>query len=495
MIIAFIILCSSVAIYYISMRFISQVYYFRASDFVKKESFGLAKNAIKKAIYYQPKDEKLHEKSGEIYLKIAKLYSESEKGFNFLEKSRGSFLTALKLNPIYARAAYGVAKAEDLLIRWSEILKHDNKKYDPVSYYRLAIKLRPYGIIYNWDYTRFLAFQNKKKELPKAVEHLVFAFPPACELIKKEKFCSKEILAACINGLKKAASMNIRPKDALSALSKIYQEAGNIDKAISFYKKSLQFSSHSISRENYLHIAMLCLMNDNLKDAEKYLFKVLKTSHDRDRDMKKIWGYYARVNRLSDFIRFYKKTSGSLSFFHETDILIARSLIKTGKPDEAKKFLKNFCKNQNSAEAYYLLYQIAVMEKDYKAMEKNIKMAAKLDPCNCRYFIILSTVLMNKKLYDQAEYAASKAIKCNRNFNFLAHRAEIRWIKGDAKGALADWTGAIKLNPGRADLYAKAAMAWQKLGRLKSAEKYYKKAMELDPANPVYSKQYGKTGS
>ncbi len=497
MIIACIILCSSAALYHISMRFISQLYYSKASGFVKKESFGLAANAIKKAIYYQPEDEKLHEKSGEIYLKIAKLYPESEKGLKFLEKSHSSFLTALKLAPIYAQAAYGVAKTEDLLVRWSEISKREYKKYDPVSYYRLAIKLRPYGIIYNWDYIKFLAFQNKKKELIKAVEHFVFGFPPVYELIKKEYFWSEKVRLACIKGLKRAVTMNIRPKEALSALSKINQEAGNLDKAISFYKKSLQLSPRAISHANYFHIAMLCLMNDNFKDAEKYFSKVLKTSHDRDGDMKKIWEYYDRVNRLSDFILFYRKISKSVSFTHDTDILIARSLIKMGKHDYAEKFLKNLCKDKKSATVYYLLYQIAVREKNYRAMEENIRMAADLAPYQCKYFIILSTVLLGRKKYEKAEAAATKAIKCRKSpdFSFLIHRAKIRWLKGDAKGALADWTDSIKIKPGRADLYSKAAMACRKLGRLKSAERYYKKAMELDPANSVYPVQYRKTGS
>ncbi|MFH1479986.1 MAG: tetratricopeptide repeat protein [Pseudomonadota bacterium] len=145
------------------------------------------------------------------------------------------------------------------------------------------------------------------------------------------------------------------------------------------------------------------------------------------------------------------------------------------------------------AEAYYWLFRIAEVEKDWDGMELAIQRATVLDPANSDYHLRFSNVLKRLKKLERAEKEATLAIQHSAAPSpwLFNHRAWIRWGLKDYTGAVHDWQASIRLAPRKAVFYAQAAEAYIQLGEWAKAASYYQKVIDLEPENKGYQKRYG----
>ncbi|MBW2646380.1 MAG: tetratricopeptide repeat protein [Deltaproteobacteria bacterium] len=493
---ALILLLSLFALYIITIRLIAQTHIHRAGNLFREGYYGLALTHLKKADRCQPGNYRIQKELGNVYYKLAGLQPGVEKTFSQMRTAQEHYLKAFRLNPLDAEAAYALARGEEGLEQLDRRLQPENKniKYNPLPYFRDAIRLRPNGIMYHYALARYLYRQGKEDELLSTVSTLTRIYPPACRYLKKEAFWSPPIMEACKAGLQEAIDKKISLRDAHKGMSYILAGEKEWEDAISHYAEAMRHNTINTSTGDYIHLGQLYLKNGQLAEAEDSFLKGLDISTARERGLERIYGIYKREDRPDELYEFYEKAGSRYVGSSTFDILLARSLIDLKQYNRARRILGEINLKEPTAQAYYWLARIAKAEKDWNGMELAIQKATVLDPPNSGYHLIFSQVLKRRNKLERAEREAGRAIghRAKPSSGSYNHRARIRWSRKDYPGALRDWKTAIALKPDRASYYAQAAEACIKMGDLSRAVGYYQKALKLEPGNQRYGKRYKK---
>jgi len=496
-----ILLFSLPALYILTIRLMAETHIHRAGNLFREGYYGLALARLQKADRLLPNEYRIRKELGNTYDKLAGLPGEKQP-FPLMQTAREHYREAFRLNPLDAESAYALARIEEKL-EYLDRRLHPGKNgtgYDPLAYFREAIRLRPNGITYHYALARYLHRAGAREELMSAVRTLARIYPSSSHYLTKEPFWSPPVMDACKAGLREAIDGNISPREAHRSMSRILAAEGDWHGAISHYREAMRHDTLNNSAgdypcpegEDFLHLGRLYLKGGQNAEAENTFLAGLGISKARERDLERLYGMYRQEGRMSELNRLYEKARARYAGSSGMDILLARTLIDLKQYNHARRLLSETNLKQPSAEAWYWLARIAEAEQDWNAMELAIQKATVLDPGNSRYHLIFSQVLKRRNKLERAEREASLAVGYQENPSpwFYNHRAGIRWSRGDYAGALNDWKSAIALKSDAASFYAQAAEACIKMGDLTRAKEYYRKAVALEPANERYGKRY-----
>jgi len=491
---AMLLLLSVVALYFVSLRLISQIHYQRANNSLRKGYYGLAAGHLKKAYHYQPNDHKISKKLGKVYYNLGQSVPGAKQAFLFALKAKDHYVEASRLNPLDAEIAYGLAREEVRLERLYRYLfpeKRDNP-YHALPYFRNTVLLRPNGILYHYALARYLYNQKEADELLLIIRTLSRIYPPAYYYLKKEPFWSPHVKEAVKKGLEQAIEEGISLRDAHKSMSSLLAGDEKWAGAISYYGQALRYQAFNNGAGHYIHLGRLHLKNGGLKEAEESFFKALDLSRTKEKALEGLYRVYKKEGHMEELYRFYQQVSRRFILSYRMDILLARSLVDLNRYHKARQILLDRNQKEPTAQAYYWLARIAQIEKDWDSMELAIQKATVLEPKNSHYHLLFSQVLKRIKKLNRAEKEAGLAIKHSAKLSpwLFNHRAWIRWARKDYPGAVKDWKLAIRLSPKKASFYAQAAEAYRMLGYWLAAMDYYQKAMKLDPENKRYKKRY-----
>ena len=478
-----ILLFSLPALYILTIRLMAETHIHRAGNLFREGYYGLALARLQKADRFLPGDYRIQKELGKTYDKLAGLPGEKQP-FPLMQTAREHYLTAFRLNPLDAESAYALARIEEKLAYLDRRL-HPGKNitgYDPLAYFREAIRLRPNGITYHYALAQHLHRAGAQEELMAAVRALARIYPPSAHYLAKEPFWSPPVMDACKRGLREAIDGNISPRDAHRSMSRILAGEGDWNGAISHYREAMRHDTLNNSAGDFLHLGRLYLKSGQTAEAEDTFLRGLDISKARERDLARLYGIFTQEGRISELNRLYEKARARYVASSAMDILLARTLIDLKQYNHARRLLDETNLKQPSAEAWYWLARIAEAEQDWNAMELAIQKATVLDPANSRYHLIFSQVLKRRNKLERAEREASLAIGHQENPSpwLYNHRAGVRWSRGDYAGALNDWKAAIALKPDQASFYAQAAEACIKMGNLAQAKEYARKASALN---------------
>ena len=487
------------AIYRLSLRLAGQSHYFKAKGLLKDGYVGLALVQLEKAVQDQHGDDEVYKALGQVYFKLGVLAlkrNARRDAFDFVRKSRASYLTAKARNPIDAYSAYGIARAEARLIELYRSLHPGSKDlpYNPEFYLKEALRLRPNRILYRYAYARYLYDRGRDKALTSAIRELVRIYPPVYDDLRHEAFWSPQGKEACKEGLELAVKENILPRVAQMALSSMMAREQQWPAAISRYKKALSYKAVDNKVGDYVHLGALYLKNGQFKEARACFFRALGMSRSRGKVVKQLYYLYRDQELSEKFERFYRDADHTLILPFRAEIFLARTLMDLKQYSQAQRILRELVQKKSDAEAYSWLARIAQAENDWDSMELTIQKATVLEPGNSTYHLLFSQALARKKKLERAEKEADLVLKYQKkpspwSFN---NRAWIRWARKDYQGALQDWLRAIGLKRDRAGFYAHAGDAEVMLGHGSAAVEYYEKALKLDPENERYQRRYQK---
>ncbi len=176
------------AFYDLSLRLVSRLHYHRAKNLLMEEHYGLAANHLEKAVHYQPNDDKLQKELGKVNYKLGDLRPRAKWAFLLTQRAKDHFISASRLNPLDAETAYRLARGEVRLEQLYQYLhpEEKNNPYQPLPYFKKAIRLRPNGILYHYAMARYLYSHKKEEELLSIVRTLSRIYPPAYYHLKKE---------------------------------------------------------------------------------------------------------------------------------------------------------------------------------------------------------------------------------------------------------------------------------------------------------------------
>lgn len=482
------------AFYVLSLRLVSRLHYHRAKNLLLEKHYGLAAGHLEKAVHYQPNDDKLQKELGKVNYKLGELRPRAKKAFLLTERAKDHLISASRLNPLDAETAYRLARGEARLKQLYQYLhpEEKNNPYQPLPYFKQAIRLRPNGILYRYAMARYLYSSKKEEELLSTVRTLSRIYPRAYYHLKKEAFWSPPVKEAVKLGLQEAVEEEISLKEAHMAISSIRAGEKAWPLAISHYREALRHKTFQNGAGNYIHLGRLYLKNRDPGEAEISFFKALDLSRFREKDLERLYHLYKNEGYPEELNRFYQQVSRQFILSSRMDILLARSLIDLKQYNQAQRILKELNEKDPRAEAYYWLARIAETDKDWDTMELAIQKATLHDPKNSRYHLTFSQALKRQKKLERAEKEAMLALKHAAKPNpwLFNHRAWLRWSRKDYTGAIKDWQKAIKLKPERPAFYAQTAEAYKKLRDKPLAMDYYKKALNLDPNNTRYQKSY-----
>ncbi|MFC1857294.1 tetratricopeptide repeat protein [Thermodesulfobacteriota bacterium] len=490
---AIILVLFGITSYHLSLRLVSQIHYQRAVHHNRNERFAAAADHLEKAVRRGPQDFLIWKELGKSYHDMARSKPIQE-AFQLLIKSAQAYLTATRLNPLDAEAFYKLARETAVVEQLNDFVKPgpDQPEYDATPYYRQAIRLRPKGVLYHYGFARYLHQKGNDQELLEVVKNLTRTYPPAYGSLKKELFWSAEVKSAAIKGVQQAIAGGIFSGNANMLLSSALAEDKDWSGAILHYEKALSLQRQDNTPANFYHLGRLYLANGQTEKARTSFLQGLTRSTSRKKDIQHLYYVHRQLNAQEQFERFFQQVSDRFQLSNEVNITIALNLIDLKRYDQARRILAELNQEEPSAEAYYLLYRIARLQKDWDRMELAIQKATVHDPGNSGYHMMFSQVLVSLKKFKTAEDAAGRAIQhaAQPSAALYHHRAQIRWNLQNYGGAAGDWETAIGINPKSAHYHARAAEAYIRLGNIAPAETHYKQAADLNPKNRGYQKKY-----
>ena len=481
-----------ILLYFAGLRLISGLNSLYADRCVEKGELSLAADHLDKAVRYVPHDFQTLKELGRVWFDLGVSEKSAVKQLPFIIKARESFFKAVQLNSLDAESAYRLAQSEARLERLYSVLFPDMKcPYQSLEWYRKAIMLRPNSISFRYDMVRVLA-ARKDPEMLIVVHKLSQIFPPVYYHLKKEPFWSDEVKEVVKKGLEQAIERETSLRETHKALSSLMTLNEQWEEAASYYESSLRHKSSQNTPWDFIHLGVLHMKNQAMKEAEFYFIRGLYKSGSKEDALKQIFNIYKRAGALEAFSLFYDRVRRAFVTTSAMDILLARSLFEQEDYVSARDLFLEANKKGPSAEAFYWLARIAEKARDWDMMELDIQKATVLEPGNSNFHYYFSRSLRQQKKYEGAEKEAGLAIQFSTKPNewYYNYRAANRKSLKDNAGALDDWQEAIKLRPDYAPFYSEAGEACLMLADWSRAIDYYEKAISLDPEKKAYQERY-----
>lgn len=359
--------------------------------------------------------------------------------------------------------------------------------WDADLLYQKATRLRPNGISIHQTHARYLYRKKEHSAVRDLAGKMVRIFPQIYGNLKQEPYFTEDLLAVLEPGLEEALAKGIQPREALRALSDINVRKLEMDKALSFYARSLEIRSYGNPENDYLHMGRLYLKAEKFDDSHSWFEKVLTLSKDPETSVRNIFNIHKAERKIDEFIRFAMKTEAAVSL-PALHMAIAEAFMDLKQYAIAKSRLLRFTDQTPDARAYYLLARIAETEKDWDRMELSSQKATSLDRENSNYHLLLSRSLSAQKKFQGAEEAATLAIRYAKKEQpwLFDHRAWTRWSQKKYNDAAQDWKRAFSLKPEQASFAFNVARAYHQAGNFPEALAYIKTALKLDPDKPEY---------
>ena len=487
------------ALYHLSLRLISQLYYQVGTNLLREGYYGLASERLRKAARYDPHEHRVQREWGKACRKLAMVSANPGAALEKMKEAQGCLLRASKLCPIDADTAYFRAVTESQLatLRRESGLGADLTPYAALPYFETAIRLRPNGARNRYALAQYVSGMNMDAELQRVIQGLVRVYPSSYFHLRGEEFWSPAVKEASQRGLEQAIEERISLREAHLALSQILADDQDFAGAVFHYRKALQYRAFQNSADDYIHLGRLLLKNRRPEEAQDVFSRAIKVDSFRERHLEKLYDLLKRDGHLNELCAFYQGIRRNTSFPSKLDLLTARCLFDLKRNKRARDTLKDIVEKRPSAEAYYWLAKTYEVEKDWGKMERAIQQATLLDPNNSEYHMLFSKLLKRLGELEKAEAEADLAIRYDEGRSpwSLNRRAWIRLARQDPAGAVADWQRAIQLKPDTARFYAYAAEAYHRLGDVNMATAHFIKASELDPHNLEYKKQLQLIGS
>ena len=214
---------SGMLLYLVGNRLVSQIYYTKAKSALKGNHHWIAVQHLKAAIRYQPDDFMFWRKLADVYSTVGEQENSVQRAFIYADRARKAYLESNRLNPLEPSTVIGIALSEARLQQLYPYLYPGitNNPYNPLPYFKAAIKLRPNCIQYHFTLARYFHQTGRGQELLQ-VSDLWPACLPGCIWPKREPLWLTDVHTAVKKGLQEAIEEKIAVKEAHRSLSKCW---------------------------------------------------------------------------------------------------------------------------------------------------------------------------------------------------------------------------------------------------------------------------------
>lgn len=432
---------------------------------------------------------------GDLSIRTAEFADNISDFFAEMDKAEKLFRAAVESEPLDIHGYTGLARATDSLERLYPFILKKPFPTKALPLYLQLIKLMPANIYSHTLLTEYFISRKMDDELIDIVSRFVRIYPQLYNQLKRRPVYSESMDEMLKSSLQGAVDDGVYVRQAMEALADLALKEEDYERAISYIIQARPEKLYRDTSSYDLRLGRLYTQAGNYAEAEHSFLAALKTL-DKEQRLNAIWHHYKSKKLFAEFLGFCKKVDGKyLSELKE--ILAAECLMEMGSYELAISHLIRIRSGKYHAESLYLEGRIAKSRKDWDTMELRSQRATVIDPGNYKYHLLFSEALKLQKKYDQAELAASEAIKRSEKPNawLYHHRAWIRWDKKDYASAKQDWEKAIKISPKQAWFYYGLALVYEKDANIDQAIRYIFKAVALKPDDERFRKKYNELKS
>jgi tetratricopeptide (TPR) repeat protein len=506
LIVSIIILFSLSALYPLTIRLLAQLHINSAESDIIAFKYTTALSELQKAVGLQPDDFHIHHELGNVYFKLGSKDQEPGEALQMLGKAKEHFGQALRLHPLDARSAYGLARTEIFIEKANSLSgKSSPPLKDSPALHALeqAIALRPASTIYRLAYVRYLYLYSETDTLLSEMRNLGHLQPSIYQTLRQEPLWSPAARTEFIKGVDRALAEGIEPRQTNLVTSELMVEENRWKEAISYREQGLEIQPSLNGPADYIRLGYFYLQDIQPDQARSRFFTAITMSQDVEKDILNILHTCRKADDPESLLRFYRDIVKVYGTSNGIDIVAARHLFDLKEFENARIILTENVSSHPYGEAYYWLSRIAEVDQDWDEVELYMQKATMYSSLNSDYHLRFSQVLDRLQKYERAEKEAGLAIKFSDavSAGLFHYRASLRMKLIDYEGGLEDWLQAITLAPEKASYVYQAGDALEKMNRIDEAADYFRKAMELEPGNKTYAqrlerivKKYGVRG-
>ena len=279
----------------------------------------------------------------------------------------------------------------------------------------------------------------------------------------------------------------IQPRSALiySLSGYYYAQKGDLEKAVSEYKKSTELDSENF--DAHFQLAHLLRLQKEHKTSEKYFLKSLKLKPTESKIQTEVAELYFEQGLKSQAVDHLKKLS-SADPLNSTYIGGLGRLYYLGKDYSFSKemYLKALSLEENNTDALEGLALTYDTLEQYKASLDTYKKLIRIDPSDARWYFERGKIQFKTGALDDALSEFKLTIQINENYP-LAHTyaGKLLLLLDEANGHLAEeeFKKEIKINPHLKESYLALANLLAQQGRFEEAQGKYQMYIRLDPSN------------
>lgn len=447
-----IILLAGSILYPLSARLTGQLHVKKADQFATRSQYSEAVGYFLKAIDFLPNDFQIRNSLGNAFYKLGTGNIESNDALTQFNNAKNSYLEALRLNPLDARSAYGLARVEMRLEQYSRVKERKAAVLPTPALAAIerAIELRPASAVYHLALARYLHLHNETDRFLSEINVLGRLQPTSLGKLRSEPFWSDLARTAFLSGAEKALAEGVNPRQTYFVVAELMMEEKRWKEAIKYRQLGMEIQPSLNETPDYIRLGYLYLMDAQPQEAQASFFPAITLSKDVEQDIIIILRTCKDAGNQESLIQFYMEAGKVYDHSTRIDLAAARYLFDLQEFENAAIILSESSARQPNGEVYYWQSRIAEKNQDWDEVELFIQKAAMYSPSNSSYHLRFSRVLNRLQKYERAEKEAGLAIFYHEKppAGHFHYRASLRIRLQKYERALEDWQKAIKLDPG-----------------------------------------------
>ena len=251
----------------------------------------------------------------------------------------------------------------------------------------------------------------------------------------------------------------MRPQDLLpvyNGLGYLYAEAGENDKAISFYLKALELNREDANI--YYNLSLLYEKTGQKDKANQYLAKVVELKPDSQGD----------------------------------NLRLIENLLEAGNPDKALPYLKQYVESKpDDADARSILFDIYKGQKKDDLAYEEASAIIKLKPSETDCYQFIFDYLSKKKRYRDMAGIMEAGVKANPKDVNVRKYLIVSYLKtGKEDKALTQIKAVLDLTPDDTAMLMQLAKLYEKQDKTDEALAAYRKVLDISPDNQEAEEAY-----
>ena len=409
--------------------------------------------------------------------------------YQLFKQGHGFLKAATAHDPLSYRTVFWYAKITDKVGALQPYFEpYTPHTYDPLPLFQQAAALRPAGITVRYEMARYFNAKKMTDELKKMVENIGTIYPISHGYLKKQSWFDADIRVHFHKGCLAALSTGTTPRETLSILSAMSLKDGEVEAAIDYYQRSMEYKTHSNTAATYRHLAGLYLKKGEVDQSFELFLRALGKSGNLEGEFNAVYRRFRSEKLFNKFLQFTKYVEEKRPHSPVGEMVLVRCFMDMGQLEVAKARLERMNARKPTAHAWYLLATIAEKQKDWDSMEIASQRATVLENSNSHYHYYFCLALQRQKKHERAAIAVTHAIETakKKTPGLYNHRAWIRWTLKNYPGAIEDWQQCLELHPDNSGYYFNIAKAYHQQSMDIEALNYAQRARELAPDNKTY---------